>query len=113
MCAARYIQLFQRKALVTDNFYLSLFNRGRNGYDVISKPEFAAPYVRRENFHKLKGLVDKVKVYTGFVDDFLLTVPPKTITKVSDDFLKALQLSDICTVSVTCNTIKCSYLGIN
>lgn len=37
-----------------DNFYFSLFNRGMKGYDPANKPNFAAPYLAKDNYEELK-----------------------------------------------------------
>ena len=71
-----------------DNFYLSWLLRGGRGYDPLIRPEYAPPYLSREAFDKLKvsllhvasfvipsvsccqGLVDRVVVHTGALEDY-------------------------------------------
>lgn len=49
----RYFKVAQNIPVKT-NFYFSLFHRGRQGYDPVTKPHLSAPYLSKENFDKLK-----------------------------------------------------------
>lgn len=51
----RYFEVSQNVP-IHDNFYFSLLNRGRRGYNPAIKPNFAPPYLTKENFQKLKVL---------------------------------------------------------
>jgi len=67
---------------VQDNFYLSWWLRGRRGFNPDSNPTFAPPFLTRDGFSKLKGLVDRVQVYTGTLEDYLNQPDLPKINKV-------------------------------
>lgn len=43
-----------RNVPVHDNFYLSWFLRGPRGYNPLTRPDFASPYLTREGFRRVK-----------------------------------------------------------
>ena len=51
--AKRYFHLAENIP-VKNNFYFSLFNRGMKGYDPVTKPDYASPYLTKNNYEKLK-----------------------------------------------------------
>ena len=55
LLSERYFEVAQNVP-VHDNFYFSLLSRGRRGYNPVIKPNFAPPYLTKENFKKLKVL---------------------------------------------------------
>ncbi|XP_011405611.1 PREDICTED: uncharacterized protein LOC105313683 [Amphimedon queenslandica] len=66
-----------------DNFYFSLFNRGMKGYDPANKPNFAAPYLAKDNYEELKGLIDRVVVCTSTIEEQVKQIPLGTVTKAN------------------------------
>lgn len=77
-----------RNVPVTTNIYLDLFLRSSraNYLDVQSKQP---PYLRKENYEKLKELVDRVVVVTDKIEKFIDQVEPKSFSKVN--LLNALE----------------------
>ena len=67
---------------VRGNFYLERMLRGEQ-----ADPAWRAPYLRRENFERLRELVSRVEVVVGDLESYLADQPP-TFTKaaVSDVF---------------------------
>lgn len=70
-----------RNIPVADNFYLSLWFRGDRGYDPVDKPDYIAPYLTKEGFQKLKGLVNRVSVRTISVEDAVISPDIPKFTK--------------------------------
>lgn len=66
----RFCQICRTQHL-KDNYFMSWYLRGHRGYDPASKPEFAPPYLRRENFNQLKVTSQLVGVV---IFGFLATV---------------------------------------
>ena len=60
----RICQVFQTVP-IWDNFYLSLFIRGRRGFDPESNPAFAPPFLTREGFLKLKVSIIQLGCYVS------------------------------------------------
>lgn len=50
-----------RDVPVHDNFYISWILRGSRGYDPLTRPDFAPPYLTRGGFRKLKVSVNDLK----------------------------------------------------
>ncbi len=60
------------------NFYMERFLTG-----TCSDPEHATPSVRTAEFARLKGLVDRVRVVTGELEQYLTEATEKTISKAA------------------------------
>eukprot|EP00118_Oscarella_pearsei_P002339 m.10281 g.10281 ORF g.10281 m.10281 type:complete len:381 (+) comp22125_c0_seq2:3-1145(+) len=76
----------------SDNFYLSLFLLGRE-----STPGegVACPYVRAENFDRLKALADRVVVVTDTIENFILSGRSR-ITKMNLSDIFEYMSEDAC-----------------